>query len=143
MDDREDVEAASTLPDKFTASDVQRAISAHHYRLTQAEDLLAELRQTINDLGINVYTQMTDAADAMDQIIEQANSSFDQIASELGEDVLIDHIELEEPERDRTEELEGADIDTLNPLGAESVTDESDEAEFFFPEEGDETDGEE
>lgn len=141
MDDRDEVEAASLLPDKFTASDVQRVISAHHFRVTQLEDLLAELKQNITDLAVNVYSQMTDAADAMDQIIEQANASFDQVA-ELFDGVQIDHIELEEPERDRTEELEGADIDTFNPLGAESVSDESDEAEFFFPEEGEELDDE-
>ena len=144
MDDRDEVEAASLLPDKFTASDVQRVISAHHFRVTQLEELLAELKQNITDLAVNVYSQMTDAADAMDQIIEQTNHSIDQISEFLGandEEVLIDHIELEEPERDRTEELEGADIDTFNPLGAESIVDETDEADFFLTE-GEELDDE-
>ena len=141
MDDREEVEAASTLPDKFTASDVQRVISAHHFRLSQLEDLTAEIRATITNLSVDFYSQMTDAADVLDQIIEQANRSFDQISAEFVNDVLIDHIELEEPERDRTEELADNDGD------GESVfvddVNNTDEGEFFLTEEGDETDGEE
>lgn len=100
---------SGTLPNKFTARDVQDVVSVHNSRLLEVEGIVGELRGTFNNFSADMYGSINDAADVLDQIVKYINDMVTRLQAVLldaGIELDVDELVLVEPERDYTEDLE-------------------------------------